>query len=108
MAKIAFLISIRPGQRQAYINFARGLSGDELAPLYKQFGVTAHAAFVADDFVVSYYEAADPEQVRQMWALPAVQEVVRTQMSSMVEFNPLDLQFLEVAFDWDEKTGDRH
>jgi hypothetical protein len=107
VARIAFLIPIRPGQRDAYVRFAKGLSADQLADLYRQYGVTAHAAFVGPEVIVSYYEAKDPEAVRAMWALPAVQEVVRTQMSNMVEFDPLDLGFLDAVFEWQEAIPDR-
>lgn|ERR1700720_1428175 len=103
MAQLAFLIPIRPGKRDAYVQFAKGLSADQLAELYRQYGVTAHAAFVGRDMIVSYYEAADAEAVRAMWALPAVQEIVRTQMSGMVELDPLNLKFLDVVFDWQEE-----
>jgi hypothetical protein len=100
MARVAFLIPIRPGKRGDYLQFVRNLSVESLAPLYRQYGVTAHAAFVAEDLIVSYYEAEDPEQVRAMWALPEVQQVVRAQMSSLVELDPLSLGFLEIAFEW--------
>jgi len=102
MARIAFLIPIKPGKRQAYLDFVHGLRAEQLAPLYRQHGVTAHAAFVADDFIVSYYEADDPAEVRKMWALPTVQEIVRTQMASMVDLDPTNLHFLEVPFHWQE------
>jgi len=107
MAHVAFLIPIRPGRRDAYIQFAQGLSAEQLAPLYRQYGVTAHTAFVGSDLIVSYYEVEDPESLRQMWALPAVQEVVRSQMSDMVELDPLDLRFLDVVFDWTESAAAR-
>jgi hypothetical protein len=102
MARVAFLVPIRPGKREAYLQFAKKLSADQLAPLYRQYGVTTHVAFVGQDVIVSYYEAANPADVRAMWALPAVQEIVRTQMSGLVELDPLDLKFLDVAFDWQE------
>ena len=100
MARVAFLIPICAGKRDDYLQFVRNLSAASLAPLYRQYGVTAHAAFVAEDLIVSYYEAESPEDLRAMWALPEVQEVVRTQMSSMVELDPLNLRFLDVVFDW--------
>ena len=108
MARIAFLIPIRHGKRDDYVQFAKGLSADQLAVLYRQYGVTAHAAFVGRDVIVSYYEAADPQAVRAMWALPAVQEIVRTQMSSMVDLDPTDLKFLDVLFEWQETLPGGH
>jgi hypothetical protein len=107
VAKVAFLVPIRPGKRGAYIEFAKSLSGDQLASLYREFGIRSHLAFVADNFIVSYYEASDPAQVRKMWALPAVQEVVRTQMASLVDFDPLALDFLDVAFEWNDVPLER-
>jgi hypothetical protein len=36
------------GKRGAYLLFVKTLSADDLAPLYRQYGMTAHAAFVAE------------------------------------------------------------
>jgi L-rhamnose mutarotase len=107
MSRVAFLIPIKPGKRDEYIRFAQQLSAEQLAELYRQYGVTAHSAFVGPDVIVSYYEVADPKSLRAMWALPAVQDIVRTQLSSMVELDPLNLQFLDVAFAWEESPTAR-